>query len=262
MSVETTVQLAFESHGNGIPLILLHGYPLNRTIWLDIIPWIKDIAQILLVDLRGLGESPSPEGHYLMELMAADVAALMDRLGIQKAIIAGHSMGGYAALAFSKNFPERLLGLGLIATQAAADSPERFEARMATIEDIKLKGTRVVSESIPERLTSNRELDSRLKEIMSTVTKVGLIGTLQGIAARSDARAWLPEIKVPTLVLSGGADVINAREKSQEMASALPRGWWVELLRCGHMPMLEDTASTGIALRSLVCTVQAVDTNR
>ena len=91
-----------------MPLILLHGYPLNRTIWKDVLPFLTDIADVITPDLRGHGQSPIPEGEYSMETMAADVIALMDSLGIETAVIAGHSMGGYVTLALLKYHPRAL----------------------------------------------------------------------------------------------------------------------------------------------------------
>lgn len=251
------VELSFEMIGEGIPIILLHGYPLNRSIWKGVIPFLQDISNVVFPDLRGHGNSPVPEGEYSMETMAADVTALMDKMKIERAIIVGHSMGGYVSLALARYFPERMLGLGLIGTQAVPDTPERFQARMETIQEIQKKGTGVVSASMINRLTQDRKLDAPLKSIMDYATTQGLIGTLQGIAKREDATAWLASVAVPTLILSGKMDVIVPREKAQEMADLIPHAWWIEIPQCGHMPMMEDPQTTGVAIRSLVLKVIA-----
>jgi 3-oxoadipate enol-lactonase len=251
------VELSFEMIGEGIPIILLHGYPLNRSIWKGVIPFLQDISNVVLPDLRGHGNSPVPEGEYSMETMAADVTALMDKMKIEQAIIVGHSMGGYVSLALARYYPERMLGLGLIGTQAVPDTPERFQARMETIQEIKKKGTGVVSASMINRLTQERKLDRELERIIVGTTAQGLIGTLQGIAKREDATPWLASITVPTLILSGKMDVIVPREKAQEMADLIPHAWWIENPQGGHMPMMEDPQTTGVAIRSLVLKVIA-----
>ena len=257
MTREHPVELSFEKIGEGIPIILLHGYPLNRTIWKGVIPFLQDISNVVLPDLRGHGNSPVPEGEYSMETMAADVTALMDTLKIEKAIIVGHSMGGYVSFALARYFPGRLMGLGLIATQATPDTPERFKARMETIQEVKKKGAGVVSTSMINRLTPDRKLDAELGRIMEGATTQGLIGTLHGIAKREDATPWLASTQVPTMILSGKMDAIIPREKAQEMADLIPLSWWIEIPEGGHMPMMEDPQITGIALRSLVLKVIA-----
>ena len=255
MVPEKSVSLSYDIVGNGNPLILLHGYPLNRSIWNGVIPFLQDISTLVVPDLRGHGDSPIPEGEYLMQTMAGDVAALMDHLQIEKAIIAGHSMGGYVALAFANYFPERVMGLGLIATQAVPDTPDRYQSRMETIQEIKKKGAGVVTASMINRLTQDRKLDAKLEGIITAATVQGLIGTLQGIAKREDATPWLASITVPSLILSGKMDLIVPREKAQEMANHFPHSWWIENPQSGHMPMMEDPLTTGIALRSLVLKV-------
>src|SRR5512144_1307135 len=119
------VNLAYEEHGEGTPVILTHGFPLNRSIWYPVVPKLSEKVHLILPDLRGHGQSPVPEGVYSMRLLAEDLRALMDQLNIEKVVLAGHSMGGYVSLAFARAYPGRLAGLALVATQAAADSPER-----------------------------------------------------------------------------------------------------------------------------------------
>lgn len=257
MMPDSTVRLSYERHGNGFPLILLHGYPLNRTIWREALPFLEDIADVILPDLRGHGESPVPAGEYLMDTMAADVIALMDELKIPQAILAGHSMGGYVALSLLKMYPTRFLGLGLVATQAAADSPERRQGRMETVEQVKKNGTSVVTDAMISKLTSKVELYPQLERIMAGASVDGLVGSLLGMAGREDARAWITQITVPTLIASGGKDAINPRERPEEMATLIPKSWWVELPEAGHMPMMEEPQATGLALRSLVISTLA-----
>jgi len=255
MITENPVELSFELIGEGIPIILLHGYPLNRSIWQGVIPFLKDISAVVLPDLRGHGDSPVPEGESLMETMAVDVTALMDKMKIEQAIIVGHSMGGYVSLALARYFPERLLGLGLIGTQATPDTPERFQLRMETIQEIKKKGTGEVTKRMTNRLTQERKLYKELYRIIAGTTAQGLIGSLQGIAKRQDATPWLASIMAPTLILSGKMDAIVPREKALEMANLIPHSWWIENPKGGHMPMMEDPLTTGIALRSLILKV-------
>ena len=116
------IQLAYARKGTGKPLVLIHGYPLDHTIWNEVAPLLESDFDIILPDLRGFGGSDVVESQYKISDMAADIAGLMDALGIEKAAIAGHSMGGYISLAFARAYPSRVAGLGLIASQALADA--------------------------------------------------------------------------------------------------------------------------------------------
>src|SRR3990172_563796 len=119
------IQIAYERHGSRTPLVLLHGYPLDHTIWDEIVPLLEGDFDLIVPDLRGFGQSDLVEEQYTVADMAADVAALLDELGIENTYIAGHSMGGYIALAFVRNYPERVSGLSLVSSQSLGDSPDR-----------------------------------------------------------------------------------------------------------------------------------------
>ena len=114
------VKLHHSEAGQGLPVVLLHGFPLSSAIWRRQQQGLSDGYRVILPDLRGHGRSPAPAGVYEMEAMAADVFALLDSLDVKQAVILGHSMGGYVALAAWRLAPERFLGLGLIASHAAA----------------------------------------------------------------------------------------------------------------------------------------------
>ncbi|WP_322510149.1 alpha/beta hydrolase, partial [Anaerolinea sp.] len=138
------VRLFYREHGQGKPMILIHGFPLDHSIWDAVAEDLSEKARVIIPDLRGYGKSPKPEGEYTMRMMADDLIALLDQLGIDKAIMVGHSMGGYITLALAKAYPQRLSGIGFVATQAAADLPERRQARLILVDEIKRKGAQAV----------------------------------------------------------------------------------------------------------------------
>jgi pimeloyl-ACP methyl ester carboxylesterase len=123
------VRLGYVRRGQGEPLVLLHGFPLDHSIWDPLAGLIDSEFDLVIPDLRGFGESSTVESVYGVDEMAGDVAALLDHLGIEKAFLAGHSMGGYVALAFLRGLAERLRGLALVPSQLPADPPERREGR-------------------------------------------------------------------------------------------------------------------------------------
>ena len=109
------VKLHYEAFGMGVPIVCIHGFPLDHTIWQPMIPALAAGNRIILPDLRGHGLSPVPDGPYSMPEMAGDIIALLDDLDLPQVVLVGQSMGGYVALEVAHQAPERLLGLALVA---------------------------------------------------------------------------------------------------------------------------------------------------
>ncbi|MEN4011042.1 MAG: alpha/beta hydrolase [Chloroflexota bacterium] len=248
-----TVDLAVETHGEGVPLVLLHGFPLNRSIWKPIIPLLKEKARLILPDLRGYGESPKDIEEYSMRLLAADVVALLNRLQVDKVVLAGHSMGGYVALEFAHAYPNRLSGLALIASQADADSPERRQARLITAREVRRKGIKYIADGMPSKLTHDESIQQELKRIISSNPVRVIEAALKAMADRRDANPWLPGIKVPLVAVAGGKDQLIPVEKVTTLSKLAAKGWSVEIPEAGHMPMMEAPDQVGDALTQLIC---------
>jgi 3-oxoadipate enol-lactonase len=249
------VELYYEEHGKGFPVVFLHGFPFDHTIWEPLTPLLVNKARMILPDLRGYGRSPVPDGVYSMRLMAEDVFTLLNNLKIERAILVGHSMGGYVSLAFSHAYPQRLAGLGLVSTQAGADVPERRQARYQMAEEVGRRGVKVVADNMAPRLISNPELVKPLRKLMMQTKPKGVIGALKGMAERPDGLGWLSTISVPTVVLAGSADNFISLEPAKTMAQLLGKAWLVELPGVGHMPMLEAPQQTADVLDQLIQTV-------
>jgi pimeloyl-ACP methyl ester carboxylesterase len=247
------VQLAYDFWGKVAPaIVFLHGFGLDRSIWHELVQKHLDNQQVLLLDVRGHGESDVPEGPYLMSLLAEDVAKFLEALGIKRAIVCGHSMGGYIALAFAAHYPEMLAGLGLITTNAQADSDEKRNGRYALIEEVHERGAIAVAETLAPRLSHDRNVINLSHRLILNTDPEGLIGALGGMAERPDRRALLPKIIVPTLVVAGEDDQITSLRDAKMMAEALPEGRMLSLPGVGHMPMAEATAELGQSLLSLI----------
>jgi pimeloyl-ACP methyl ester carboxylesterase len=249
------VKLAYEEYGQGTPLVLVHGFPLNRTIWKPLIPMLEGHVRVIVPDLRGFGESPVTDGVYAMRLLAEDLALLLDDLHIERAILAGQSMGGYVCLAFALAYPARLAGLGLVASQARADTFERKQSRYNMAEDVGRKGMRVVADYMGPKLTKDQTLMCSLKSLMLKTNPKAVIGALKGMAERPDMTEQLSTINVPGLVVAGADDVVIPIDRAETMAQLLPRGWMVTIPGAGHMPMMEAPTPTAEALLQLVKSV-------
>jgi 3-oxoadipate enol-lactonase len=245
------VDLYYEEYGHGIPAVFLHGFPFDHTIWEPLIPLLQEEARMILPDLRGFGRSPVTEGIYSMRLLAEDIVHLMDRLEIEKAVVVGHSMGGYASLAFAQAYPGRLLGLGLVATHSAADTPERRQSRQKLAESVMHKGARVVASNMVNTLTPKKELLEPINELILRAHPTGISGALRGMAERHDLTGELSNISVPAVVIVGKADQLLPHDHVETMAQMLPKGWLVEIPDAGHMLTMEDPQSVAAELKQL-----------
>jgi pimeloyl-ACP methyl ester carboxylesterase len=246
------IQIAYQRLGEGSPLVLLHGYPLDHTIWEEVVPLLKDKFDLILPDLRGFGQSDLVEEQYTTAEMAADVAALLDELGIENTHIAGHSMGGYVALDFVRNHSKRVLGLGLVSSQAVADTAERKQGRYATAEEIMRTGAEPVAEGMSPKLTSDERVQAFARGLIAQQRPAGLANALKAMAERSDSTPAVPTFKFPVVLVHGTADALVPVERAREIKAALQHAYLAELPGAGHMPMMEKPQETAETLKKLL----------
>lgn len=249
----TSVELFFEETGHGIPIMLLHGYPLDHSIWQPLIPLMKDEARLIMPDLRGHGRSPVPDGVYRMPSMAEDVLVLLDRLGVQKVVLAGHSMGGYVALNFARAYPQRLAGLALVASHCFADEKERAANRIATAQKVdESEDIQFIADAMLPDLTTDPSLQNRIKEMILSTKPKGISAVLRGMAERETMVDTLAAIQKPVLIIAGGEDKLISTDRVKEMSSLMKKPWVAIIPGAGHLPMLEKTKETAWALLSLI----------
>ena len=245
------IKIAYERLGKGTPLVLLHGYPLDHHLWDDVLPLLKDTFDLIIPDLRGFGESTTVATPYSMNDFASDVAGLLDQLGIQKTAVAGHSMGGYVALAFAERYPERMNGLALVSSQVLADPPDRKEARYKTAAEVAEKGINGVVETMTSKFTSDPHWQAFARESMEKQQPAAYIGALKAMADRADSTGLLSTIKYPVVVIHGDADALIPVDRAREVKAARPESTLVEISGAGHMPMCEAPTETVKGLKLL-----------
>ncbi|GAB4420404.1 MAG: alpha/beta fold hydrolase [Anaerolineales bacterium] len=245
-------KIAYARRGAGTPLVLVHGYPLDHTTWNDVLPLLEDRFDIITPDLRGFGESDVVESQYTIADMAADIAGLLDALEIEQAVIAGHSMGGYVALAFARAFPQRVQGLGLIGSQALADPPERKQERYAAAEKIMNTGVGPVAESFPGLLSPDERVQAFVRELIAKQSPEGLAGALKAMAERDDSSSALSSFKFPVALIHGVLDELIPIQRAREIKGPIPHAHLLELPKAGHMPAMEEPESVAAALKKLV----------
>lgn len=245
------IRLAYDRRGRGTPLVLLHGYPLDHRLWDEIAPLLEDQFDLILPDLRGFGGSSNVDEFYTMKDYASDIAGLLDSLGIQKTAIAGHSMGGYVALAFARLYPERVTGLGLISSQVLADTPAKREDRFKSAAEVADKGPARVVEAMAPKFTNDPRLQAFARSTMELQQPAAYIGALKAMGERVDSTPLLETIDYPVVIVHGDADNLIPIDRAREVKAALPNAYLVEISGAGHLPMMEAKEKTAEALRHL-----------
>jgi len=252
------IDLAYDVIREGVPLLWIHAYPLNRSSWKPQTQALSDCAQHILPDLRGFGESGAPDGAYTISGMADDLRGLLDHLKVERAVVLGLSMGGYIALSFALRNPERLRGLVLAGTRAGVDTPETAKARSDNADRALREGVQPVVEPMltklisPAAATQRPELVDELRRLLLANRPNGIAGALRGMAARTDSTSRLGEIRVPTLILAGTDDVIIPPAESRAIAKGIAHATLVEIPHAGHLLNLEQPKPFNDAVRAFL----------
>ena len=253
------IQLAVESRGSGVPLLCVHGFPLNRSMWNAQLAGLADSCRVIAPDLRGMGDSDVTEGTVGMSQYADDLAAALDSLGIVEPVVfCGLSMGGYIAWQFAERYPDRLRGLILCDTRAAADSAEARTGRMRLIELVEQHGAEPVANTMagkllaPSNAASRPELVAELRDMILGTPAAGITAALRGMAERPDMTDVLPTLGVPALVLCGEEDAITPADEMEQMAGQIPDATFVRVAGAGHMAPMEQPELVNAAIREFL----------
>lgn len=238
--------LEYNDTGKGFPLILLHGFCEDRTVWKYVEKELALQYRVISPDLPGFGESRLDQPELSIEFFAEKIKALLDSLKIKKCVLVGHSLGGYVALAFAEKYESYLMGIGLFHSTAFADTEDKKENRLKTIEFIQKHGVKLFAESFVPALFSLRNKDrlkSEIEELVlvaSNSSEIGVIETTRAMRNRKERIDVLKNISVPVLFVVGKLDGAVPLEKSLEQCY-LPKHSLVHFLEgVGHMGMIEN----------------------
>jgi pimeloyl-ACP methyl ester carboxylesterase len=250
--------LSYADDGTGRALVLIHGFLLDHSIWDGIVPSLTPRARVIRPDLRGLGRSSVTPGPYLIEALAADIAALLDAKGIASATIAGHSLGGYVALAFYRMFRERVDALALIGSRFVNDTEAAARDRYALADRAEREGITPVLDAFiprffaPPVYTENPTLIEEMRVLCGRTDPHGAAAHLRGAAQRVDARDLIDDIDLPFLFAIGDQDAIMGLSEAVNIVPRIPSAQLATFAGCGHMPMYEAADQLAEALGALV----------
>ena len=242
------IEIAYDEVGAGPPLLFIHGWPHNRTLWAAQLSGLPTHARCIAPDLRGFGAS-SVRAPFTIDQYADDLAALLGVLAIDRAIVCGLSMGGYVALSMLRRHPSRLRALILTSTRATADAAEAREKRTKLIGFVREHGVEALAGKQLKAMVGETTFNARpdvceaLRLLMAGAPADGVVGALEAMAARADSTDLLAAITVPTLVVSGNEDTFTLPAELRALADSIPNARLEVIQGAGHVCCYERPAA-------------------
>jgi pimeloyl-ACP methyl ester carboxylesterase len=240
------ITLAYSDRGTGLPLVFLHAFPLNRTMWAPQEQGLASEFRVITVDLRGHGESDAPLWHYSLDQAAEDVRALLDYLAIRQAVFVGLSMGGYLLFAFYRKYAGLVQGLILADTRAQADSPEGKDGRFQMAQTAYRQGPGAIADLMIPKLLSPATIRTKPDLVQTVRTMIegnqvsGIAGDLMAMAERPDSVPLLNRIACPTQIIVGELDQATPPSEARLMADQIPGARLAAIPGAAHLSNLEQ----------------------
>lgn len=255
------VRLAVHTAGQGQPLVLLHAFPLDHAMWQEQAALADDL-RLIVPDLRGFGGSADPAGPASMAQLADDVAALLDALHVDRAVVCGASMGGYVAQHVAVRHPDRVTGLVLVDTRLEADTPQARAGRADLAAKVGRLGLAILADAMVPRLVSaggprHAIASGTLREIILRQPVAAVQAALVALGDRPDMTEPLRSLRVPCLLVNGADDVITPPSCLERALEVIPEARLLVLPNAGHLPPLETPEAFNAAIRGFLGDVRA-----
>ncbi|MGE5619701.1 MAG: alpha/beta fold hydrolase [Sphingomonadaceae bacterium] len=238
------IEIGYDIAGEGPWLVLSHALGLNRSMWFRQLPDLARRRRVLTWDARGHGESSKPPGPYSFDLMARDLAGLLDALGVERTAVLGLSMGGNIGIAFAAAHPQRTSALILCDTTAwyGSEAEQGWRDRIAAVERagieplIPVQAERWFTEGFR---SSHPEVVQRVLDLLRAADQQGYVAVLEALA-RLDQRDSLAAIRCPTLIVVGREDVTTPPDMAEQLHRAIPGSQLLVLDRARHLAPIEQ----------------------
>lgn len=255
------IRMRYEDVGEGKAVLLLHAFPLSGAMWRRQIEALQDGYRVIVPDLRGFGGTDAPPGPYPMEQMADDVAALLEYLGVERAAVAGLSMGGYIALAFWRRHRDKVAALVLADTRAGADSEEGRAGREVNARLAEEQGPGAIADKLIPGLVApgaSQAVRDELRALITSNSPTGIAGALRGMAARPDFTPDLAGITVPSLVIVGAEDGLTPPAEADRLHQGITGSYVALVPEAGHLSNLEQPEVFSTTLRTFLDRAMAI----
>jgi pimeloyl-ACP methyl ester carboxylesterase len=254
-----TVDLAYAEAGSGRPVVLLHAFPLSKAVFHPQLTGLADRCRVVTPDLRGFGDSAGPgDAEPSLDLMADDVAALLDRLGMDSCVLGGLSMGGYVVMSMLRRHPDRVAAVVLMDTKAAADDRAARENRERVARAVLDDGGQVLHPMLDSLLgeTTRRERPGVVDQVtgwLDAARPDAVAWAQRAMAARPDSFETLAGADVPAFVIVGEEDTLSPHADALAMAGAFPAPAPVYVMpSAGHLPPVETPDAVTGALADVL----------
>lgn len=248
IAVVDSLEMGYDDVGTGLPMLLVHAFPLNRTMWAPQVSALVERCRCIAADFRGFGES-SVRPPYSIEQYADDLAHLLDVLHIDKVVLAGCSMGGYAAFAFWRRHRHRVRALVLADTRAGADSDKALARRRELIEIARTEGSTAIANlqiaGMVGKTTREKQPDTydAVHRMIAQAPVEGIVGALEAMMLRADSTALLGSIDVPTLIVVGDEDALTPVKEARAMHERVAGSRLEVITQAGHLASMERPAA-------------------
>jgi pimeloyl-ACP methyl ester carboxylesterase len=257
IALVSDIEIAYDDVGTGLPLVFVHGFPLNRTMWDPQVGALVAECRCIPIDLRGFGDSSAAE-PYTMDRYADDVIGVLDTLQIERAVIVGHSMGGYVAFALWRRHKARVRALVLANTRATADTIETIERRRTMIDVASDQGSSAVANMQIAGLMGKTSRDKRpdvydaMHRMMAQAPVSGVVGALEAMIVRPDSTPILATLDVPTLIVGGDEDVLVPPREARALQTSIGGSRLEILKQAGHLANVERPAAFNTVVSEFV----------
>ncbi len=251
------VEQYYDDLGAGVPLLCLPAFPFDGRMYREQRA-LAEVARVIVPDYRGTGRSGATTGTSTMERLADDMFALLDVLGVERAVVLGVSMGDYVAFAMYRRDPSRFRGFIIADTRVEADSPATTERRRQTVEGLRRDGTGMLRDRVNDLFSAEARRDNptlvaeqQAQALAANAEGLALI-TL-GMAERADSTDVLPRITVPTMLICGEGDTVSPPDGMRAMAAQIPGHPPLHIIPgAGHLSPLEQPAAFNALVREFL----------
>ena len=246
-------EIAYAEKGQGPAVLFLHAFPLNLAMW-DGLDVLAGRHRIVRFDARGFGGSEPGDAMLTMDRIADDAALLIEKLRLGPVVLAGCSMGGYAAFAFVRRHPSLLRGLILSNTRTSSDTPEARKGRGDLAARVMKEGARAALDFFLPRIvgettkSARADVVAKVKDLILATSPQGISDGLYGLAARPDSASTLREISVPTLVVVGEEDGITPVADAETMQRGIKGAELAVIPKSGHLSAMETPAEFSLVV--------------